>query len=122
MSTLLQPPAWHVNCFDRALVSRVSSRDSPQMNAFPVPFKVVATVLVTSLLVAVGMFNLRDRATWVEVRDGAFWVESGKGLIAKQVEPGSPAAEAGIRPGDLLVSINGQEVTNLGERSRLIYA
>ncbi len=92
------------------------------MNAFPVPFKVVATVLVTSLLVAVGIFNLRDRAAWVEASDGAFWIETGSGLVAKEVEPGGPAAEAGIRPGDLLVSINGQEVANLGEHSRLIDA
>jgi two-component system NtrC family sensor kinase len=90
------------------------------MNAFPVPFKVVATVLVTSLLVAIGIFNLRDRAAWVEASDGAFRVESGGGLVAKEVEPGGPAAEAGIRPGDLLVSLNGREVGNLGEYFRFI--
>ena len=114
--------SWHVNCIEYAFVSSVSSRDSSQMNAFPVPFKVVATVLVTSLLVAIGMFNLHDRATWVEAWDGVFWVESGNGLTAKDVEPGSPAAEAGIRPGDLLLAVNGRGMANLGEFFRMIDA
>ena len=90
------------------------------MNAFPVPFKIVATVLVTSLLMAIGIFNLRDRAAWVEAWDGAFWVEGGSGLTAKEVEPDSPAAEVGIRPGDQLISVNGREVTNLGDFFRLV--
>ena len=90
------------------------------MNAFPVPFKVVATVLVTSILVAIGIFNLRDRAAWVEASDGAFWIETRSGLLAKDVEPDGPAAEAGIQPGDQLITVNGREVADLGEYFRLI--
>jgi two-component system NtrC family sensor kinase len=111
---------WHIYCIEMDSVSFGSSQDSLQMNAFPVPFKVIATVLVTSLLVAIGIFNLRDRASWVEAADGAFWVETRAGLVAEEVESDGPAVEAGIRPGDLLVSVNGQETANLGEYFRLI--
>ena len=39
-----------------------------------------------------------------------FRLRDNKGVVVTQVEPGSPAAEAGLRPGDLLLEINGAVV------------
>jgi len=36
-----------------------------------------------------------------------FRLRDNKGVVVTQVEPGSPAAEAGLRPGDLLLEIDG---------------
>jgi PAS domain S-box-containing protein len=90
------------------------------MNAFPVPFKIVATVLLTCILVTLGILNLRDRSAYVEPSDGIFWVEAPNELVAKEVAPGSPGYRSGIRAGDRLVSINGRNISNLGEYFNLI--
>ncbi len=91
-----------------------------KMNAFPVPFKIVVTVLLTCVLVAIGILNLRDRVSHVEPSDGIFWTETPEGLVAGDVAPGSPGDRSGLRPGDRLVSINGRPISNLGEYSDLI--
>ncbi len=91
------------------------------MNSFPVPFKIVATVLLTSLLVGIGILNLRDRATWTDPSDGIFWVEASRGLEAAAVSSGSSGEQAGIRPGDILIAINGEQISNLGQYTRILY-
>jgi regulator of sigma E protease len=41
-------------------------------------------------------------------------------VIIEEVSPASPAAEAGILPGDTLLSVNGKNLTYAGELSRMI--
>jgi two-component system, NtrC family, sensor kinase len=91
------------------------------MSAFPVSVRILAAVLVTSLLVTIGILNLRDRALWVDATDGIYWVETPKGLQAREVTPGGPGEKAEILPGDILQSINRQELQNRGQYSSLLY-
>lgn len=91
------------------------------MNRFPVPFKAVVTALLTILMVAIGILNLRDRASWVDPADGVFWVESSSGLTAAEVDLEGPGGLAGIKPGDRLLSLDGRAVTTLGEYSDDLY-
>jgi two-component system, NtrC family, sensor kinase len=91
------------------------------MNAFPVPLRVMAAVLVTCLLVTIGILNLRDRALWVDATDGIYWLETPQGLQAQEVTPSGPGENAEIIPGDILQSINRQEVQNRGQYSSLLY-
>jgi hypothetical protein len=44
-----------------------------------------------------------------------FGVEAGKGLLVSRVEPGSAADKAGLKAGDAIVSIGGQDVTRVGD-------
>ena len=47
-------------------------------------------------------------------------IEEGEGVIITQVEPGSPAEEAGLKRGDVVIEVDRKEVTSLAElRSRL---
>ena len=39
--------------------------------------------------------------------------EDGDGVIVRDVTPGSRAAEKGIRPGDVITSVNNEEITNV---------
>jgi serine protease Do len=43
-----------------------------------------------------------------------------QGAVVAQVAPASPAADAGIRPGDVIVEINGQAVHNVKEYQKII--
>ena len=60
------------------------------------------------LALLAGLFNLRDRVVQKPVKtDGVIWVDkAGWGVVAESVEPKSPAALAGIYPGDVLVAVN----------------
>jgi PAS domain S-box-containing protein len=91
------------------------------MNTFPVPFRFVAISLLSTLFVAIGILNLRDRTIWTDPSDGVFWIERDGTLIAATVNPGSSGNRAGIEPGDRLVGLNGQSILSLGHYSDLIY-
>jgi serine protease Do len=43
-----------------------------------------------------------------------------RGVVVMQVESGSPAADAGFRPGDLIEEINGQAVSNMKDYQKII--
>jgi two-component system NtrC family sensor kinase len=90
-------------------------------NTFPVPFRFVAITLLSILLVAVGILNLRDRMIWTDPTDGVSWIEAQGGLQADTVESGSPGGGAGIRQGERLLSVNGQPVSTIGQFSDAIY-
>jgi serine protease Do len=44
------------------------------------------------------------------------------GLIVRQIQPGSPAAEAGMRPGDIIVEVNRHPVKSAGDLQRAVAA
>jgi two-component system, NtrC family, sensor kinase len=100
----------------------ISGRDKfVLMNGFPVPFKIIATTILSSIIVFIGLLNLRDRALWAYPTDGVYWKESGGALKAVEIESGGPADRAGVCKGDILRSINGHAISNLGQHSNLIY-
>ncbi len=89
-------------------------------------------VLAGLLLAALGVYNIVQKATWTLMDDGVFWRAAPQGLVASHIAPGGPAARAGIRPGDVLLAVDGEEVLSperleaaLAERShgeRLSYS
>src|SRR5437016_12137994 len=65
---------------------------------------------VVAILLGLGIANIVVRARWRDVDDGVLWVPRTSGLVAAAIAPDSPAVEAGVRPGDLLISIDGSTV------------
>jgi two-component system, NtrC family, sensor kinase len=62
---------------------------------------------IVAALLCLAAANLTKRATWNELEDGVLWDESSGALSAKEVDARSPAAKAGVRPGDVLIAVNG---------------
>ena len=68
------------------------------------------TLGIAAILLVLGLANIAIRATAHEADDGVLWVNRVEGVTAFEVAAGTPAAHAGIKPGDLLEAINGQLV------------
>jgi len=69
-----------------------------------------ATLALVVVLVGLGVANIVARATWHEVEDGVLWVSRPQGVTAAELASGSAADKSGIRPGDVLVAIDGNPV------------
>jgi serine protease Do/serine protease DegQ len=50
----------------------------------------------------------------------AFNITAGKGVVISQVAEGSPAQKAGIKPGDIVISVDNKPVTNVAELRNVI--
>jgi PAS domain S-box-containing protein len=99
-----------VSAFDRpftgGILGPLAWREWPR-SLFPI---VAALALLT-----MGIANIAQRATIVDVEDGVLWVERSSGVIAAEIARGSAAERAGIRPGDVLIAVDGQPISGSGE-------
>jgi PAS domain S-box-containing protein len=67
-------------------------------------------VLVTAVLLALVGANIAVRFAWVEIEDGILWEARAEGVVAANVGGDGAGARAGIRPGDVLVAVNGRGI------------
>ena len=81
---------------------------------------VLLFVLTVAAVVFAG-FNFNAEWKFLVPDDGVWWVENGGRLTADRVDPNGPGAKSGIKPGDQLVSINGQDVQNMSGLERQLY-
>jgi serine protease Do len=96
---------------------------SPQIGSgigFAVPIN-LAKQLVPQLLkgkVARGFLGVVVSELTPDFIQGFGLKEGTKGALVQAVQPKSPAAKAGIQPGDVVVSVNGKQVENAGQLTR----
>jgi two-component system, NtrC family, sensor kinase len=71
-----------------------------------------AVVLALATLAAVifAWINFRQRESYEIPDDGVVWMDTAHGAQVWKLAAGSPAARAGVRPGDILIAINGVHV------------
>ncbi len=81
---------------------------------------VLLSLLTVAAVVFAGFNFVKERDTAVP-DDGVWWIERSGHLVADRVDPKGRAAEAGIKAGDELVAINGQNVTNTPGLVRQLY-
>jgi PAS domain S-box-containing protein len=85
--------------------------------------RVGAVVLALATLAAVifAWLNFVQRSRYDVVEDGVAWTDSSTGVEAWKVAADSPAAAAGIRPGDALLTINDAPVPSAANVARRLY-
>src|ERR1700728_3619735 len=99
-----------------------SGSSSKSMNReSQVRFVAVLLFLLTVAAVVFAGFNFQSELRSAVPDDGVWWVEHGGRLTADRVDPSGPGAKSGIKPGDQLVSVNGQEVQNISGLERQLY-
>src|SRR5215471_12457100 len=82
-------------------------------------FVVIALLSVTAVVFA--WINFQKDREFSAPYDGVWWVESGQHLQAERVDANGPGEKAGIKKGDLLVAVDGRDVSNVGSLERQMY-
>ena len=72
--------------------------------------KNLAVGAVALALATLGVYNIVLKASSRVMEDGAFWRNAPQGVVAARVAPFGPAALAGIRTGDILLGLDGEDV------------
>ena len=108
-STLIQP------------ITGSGSPPKPMNRESQVRFVAVLLFLLTVAAVLFAGFNFSAELKSAVPDDGVWWIEHNGRLTADRVDPNGPGAKSGIKPGDQLVSINGEEVRNISGLERQLY-
>src|SRR5712664_3974660 len=82
-----------------------------------------AVVLALATLAAMifAWLNFVQRETFDSPDDGVAWLDTATGAQAWKLAPNSPASQAGIRPGDFLISINNVPVHSQVQVTRRLW-
>ncbi|MFZ0761570.1 MAG: ATP-binding protein [Candidatus Sulfotelmatobacter sp.] len=81
----------------------------------------VLLFLLTVTAVIFAGFNFQKEGEFSVPDDGVSWIEDGGHLMADRVEPNGPGAKSGIKSGDQLVAVDGQQVNDMAGLERQIY-
>jgi two-component system NtrC family sensor kinase len=81
----------------------------------------VLLFILTLFAVVFAGFNFQKERDSAGPDDGTMWLERDGHLVADRLDPNGPAARAGVKVGDQLVSVNGQEITNTPGLERQLY-
>lgn len=77
-------------------------------------------VIVLVALGALSLLNWVERGRFGVPEDGVVWEDRKAGVTASLVEPESPAARVGVRPGDTLLEISGQSMREALDATRAL--
>lgn len=84
---------------------------------FAIPISMAEAIkeqLVTKGKVVRGYLGVRIQELTKELAQ-SFGLETAQGVLVAEVSQGSPAAEAGLQSGDIIVSVNGESMSDVGQ-------
>jgi PAS domain S-box-containing protein len=84
-------------------------------------FFAICLGLISLAAAVFAWINFQKSSEFPTPTDGVWWVEDGSHLKAQRVDPDGPGEKAGIKTGDLLVAVDGRDVTNVGSLERQLY-
>jgi two-component system, NtrC family, sensor kinase len=106
----------------RRSVCRAAAPSLPSMNReFQARFTVILLSILTVAAVVFAGKNYQLEHQSAIPDDGAWWLERHGQIVADRLDPGGPAALAGIRNGDAVVSVNGHAITSTASLTRQLY-
>ena len=77
-------------------------------------------VIIAVALGTLSLLNWVERGRFGVPEDGVMWADAEAGVSALRVTPTSPAALVGVRPGDMLESIDGKPVREALDATRIL--
>ena len=77
--------------------------------------RLTAQLAVVVAVLCLAAANIYVRATWSELEDGVLWTAGPSGVVAREIAPRSPAANAGVRSGDILEAIDGKPIDSAAD-------
>jgi two-component system NtrC family sensor kinase len=85
--------------------------------------RILAVVLAVATVAAcvLAAMNFEHESGLAVPTDGIWWVEASGGLRAERVPADSPGNRAGIRTGDILISVNNQTTTRVASLGREMF-
>jgi serine protease Do len=87
--------------------------------AMPIIKELVNKGYVTRPYLGVNLYNVSDLSNGEKTQ---FNIKVDAGILLYQIAAGSPAADAGLKAGDVVVSIGGRDVTTIKEFTTVLYA
>ena len=90
-------------------------------NAMQTRALAIALAIATLAVCLLAGFNFSQENSFDEPTDGIRWIEAPGGLRAERVPADSPGDRAGVRAGDILVSVNEHPTPKLAAFEREIY-
>ena len=88
---------------------------------FQARFTVILLTLLTVAAVVFAGLNFKLEHQSAIPDDGVWWLERNGQVVADRLDSNGPAALAGIRSGDIVVSVNGHPVDSLAGVTRQLY-
>src|SRR5579864_1233414 len=102
-------------------VRKAPAGSSGMNKEFQVRFSAILLAMVTTAAVVFAWINFQKERQFSVPYDGVWWVERGNYLVADRVDPVGPGAKAGIKVGDVLTTVLGQNVDRTPALVRQLY-
>jgi uncharacterized membrane protein YhdT len=83
--------------------------------------RAIGHTAIVAVLLCLAAANVRVRWAWSEVEDGVLWTLTANDVVAKEIAPGSPAERHDVRPGDVLLQVNGTRVDSVQDVTDVLH-
>ncbi len=84
-------------------------------------FFAIFLALISVAAVVFAWIDFQKGGDFPTPTDGVWWTEDGSHLRAQRVDPEGPGEKAGVKVGDLLLSVDGHAITNVGSFERQLF-
>ena len=84
-------------------------------------FFALLLALLSVAAIVFAWINFQKDREFFTPSDGVWWVEDADHLRAQRVDLNGPGEKAGVKKGDLLVAVDGRDISNVGSLERQLY-